>query len=219
MWGVVYHQTMRKVKAFMYPTFEYALTVLYSLFRGWRAEALAFGFRNSSIGSQHSQLYLLFLVRCVDHQFQMFNGMRRDRGEFVFFMSQPIAITTEDFVRWLWLQSRSGNRDQKQLPTLIGYLTVFLWFSVHLPRYVKGCRNVGVVRDIFLGTKPFDVGGRFACSIFGILHDLHVFPQSRVRLRRNDLFWWAKAPSSEDLFRITNLLNIYLKPSALQPMA
>ncbi|CAO2654015.1 Nn.00g107480.m01.CDS01 [Neocucurbitaria sp. VM-36] len=123
------------------------------------------GHSKGSLGSRYSQLYLSFLVSCLVHEFQMFSVVRRDMGEFVFFMSQPIAITLEDVVRWLWRQSTSTGtptNSHVHLPRLAGYIWVFLWFSLSLPLYVKGCRDAGIVRDAFFGNSPFDVGARLA---------------------------------------------------------
>ena len=125
------------------------------------------GLSKGSLGSRYSQLYLSFLVSCVVHEYQMFSVMRRDMGEFVFFMSQPVAITLEDVVRWLWRQSTSTktpHSSHAHLPRLAGYIWVFLWFSLSLPLYVKGCRDAGIVRDVFFGNRPFDAGHRFAFS-------------------------------------------------------
>lgn len=39
----------------------------------------------------------------------MFNVARKDMGNFAFFMSQPVAIATEDLVQWIWCKSKSQN--------------------------------------------------------------------------------------------------------------
>lgn len=102
----------------------------------------------------------------------MFNVEARDMGEFVFFMAQPIAITLEDFAQWLWMQSgraeHTKGKNQIPLGRLAGYTWVLLWFSVSLPLYVKGCRDAGIVRDAFLGRRPFDTGALLASSTLGM---------------------------------------------------
>lgn len=75
-------------------------------------------------------------------------------------MSQPFAITAEDFVQWIWLKcmgpSRSNSNDR--FDKLVGYIWVILWFSYSLPPYVKGIRDADIIRDVLSETYPFDIG-------------------------------------------------------------
>ncbi|KAF1848728.1 uncharacterized protein K460DRAFT_364714 [Cucurbitaria berberidis CBS 394.84] len=151
MWSVVYHQMMRKIVS------QPAIRITRFI-----------GFPKGSLGSWLSQIYISFFVSCLVHQFQMFMVTRRDMGEFVFFMSQPVAYTLETFVRWLWIQSRGAEKvpgeSELRFRRLVGYLWVILWFSSSLPVYVKGCRVANIVGDVFFGSRPFDTGVRLASS-------------------------------------------------------
>ncbi|KNG46361.1 dna-binding protein hexbp [Stemphylium lycopersici] len=153
MWSVVYHQIMRKMVS------QPAIRVVRLL-----------GIPKGSLASRYGQLYLSFAFSCLVHEYQMFMVTRKDMGEFVFFMSQPIAITVEDFAQYLWRRLRSraagSNMSDPASSTYVGYIWVFLWFSIILPVYVKGCRDVGIMRDLFLRGWPFDTGFRLANSNF-----------------------------------------------------
>jgi len=123
--------------------------------------------QKGSIGSRYAQLYISFAISCLYHEFQIFNVTRKDVGEFVFFMSQPIAITTEDFVQWiwskLWLQPQTSSLGRFE--KVIGYVWVFLWFSYSLPTYIKGIRDADIIRDVLLETWPFAVGSSLAMDL------------------------------------------------------
>ena len=128
------------------------------------------GIPKGSLASRYGQLYISFAVSCLVHEYQMFMVTRRDMGEFMFFMSQPIAITVEDLAEWLCRRLRpraaGSNRSDPASCTYVGYVWVFLWFSISLPVYVKGCRDTGIMRDLFLRRWPFDIGVRLANSNF-----------------------------------------------------
>jgi hypothetical protein len=87
-------------------------------------------------------------------------------GELVFFMSQPVAISTEDFVRWCWKHRRSRGLGTDRKGTMegayVGYVWVVVWFSASLPVYVKRCKDASIVRDAVLGSRPFEVGSYLA---------------------------------------------------------
>lgn len=118
----------------------------------------ALGFRKGSLASALCQLYIAFGVSTVVHQFQMFNVTRRDVGEFAFFMSQPVVITLEGAVMWLWRRYVRRSRSIVQVEVLLGYVWVVFWLSFSLPIYLKGSRDSGIVHDAFIGTAPFDFG-------------------------------------------------------------
>lgn len=87
----------------------------------------------------------------------MFNVTRRDMGEFAFFMSQPVAITIEDLVRWVWRNcGRSGGNGRFE--AIVGYIWVFAWFSFSLQLYIKGLMDAEVIRDWILEERPLDMG-------------------------------------------------------------
>jgi hypothetical protein len=105
------------------------------------------------------QLYLTFGISCLFHQCQMFNVARRDMGEFAFFMSQPVAITVEDFVRWAWRKAVGRQGPQvKRFETAVGSVWMLIWFSLTLHLYVRGLLTTGVIQDWILETDPLDVG-------------------------------------------------------------
>lgn len=117
--------------------------------------------RKGSLLSQYTQLYLVFGLSCLFHQFQMFNVTRRDMGEFAFFMSQPVAITVEDIVQGCWRNycgfaptpiSASG------FTRITGYVWTFLWFSFSLHLYIDGLLDANVINDWILGETPLQAG-------------------------------------------------------------
>ncbi|KAF3004406.1 hypothetical protein E8E13_010230 [Curvularia kusanoi] len=137
----VYHQTMRQMLS------APAIRITRAL-----------GFRKGSLASALCQLYLAFGLSTVVHQFQMFNVTRRDVGEFTFFMSQPVVITLEGAVMWLWRRYVRKSRSVAPVEIMLGYVWVVLWLSSSLPIYLKGSRDAGIVHDAFIGTAPFDFG-------------------------------------------------------------
>ena len=126
------------------------------------------GLRKGSLASGLLQLYVSFAISCLVHEFQMFMVKRRDMGELVFFMSQPVAITIESVVQRMAVQAparyRGAGRDDigPALARHAGYIWVVLWFSFSLPTYVKGCRDAGIVHDAIFGYRPFEAGVRLA---------------------------------------------------------
>lgn len=92
----------------------------------------------------------------------MFNVTRRDMGEFVFFMSQPVAILLEDLVQWIYKQS--STQPYSGTARFAGYIWVFLWFSITLPYYVKGCRDAGIMQDFIVGNETLDRVVQFVTS-------------------------------------------------------
>jgi hypothetical protein len=91
----------------------------------------------------------------------MFFVARKDMGEFVFFMSQPAAILFEALIHAIWKRLRTRNEGfgpiYNRVTSLICYLWVFLWFSVLLPVYIKGCRDVGILQDVIFRSRVYDL--------------------------------------------------------------
>jgi hypothetical protein len=118
------------------------------------------GFRKGSLASSYLQLYVAFTMSCIYHEANIFHAVRRDIGEFVFFMPQPLAITAEDFVQWCYRQITGRNKDDEltTFARLCGYLWVFIWFSYSLPPFVKGLRGARIIGDAIVQIWPFDVG-------------------------------------------------------------
>jgi hypothetical protein len=80
------------------------------------------------------------------HRWYMFNAVRRDVGEFRYFMAQPFAITLEDFVQWCWRQSVSDPSRNRMWPLAktVGYVWTIAWFSYCLPNFALGLHRVGI---------------------------------------------------------------------------
>lgn len=134
------------------------------------------GFRKGSFASSYVQLYVAFAMSCLYHEANIFHAARRDIGEFIFFMPQPIAITIEDLVQWCYRQITGRTKDDKLTPFArsCGYLWVFIWFSYSLPPFVKGLRDAGIISDAIVGTWPFDVGIRYGFLLRNVASPLHL---------------------------------------------
>ncbi len=117
-------------------------------------------FRKGTVGSKYTQLFISFAISFAFHRFQMFNVTRKDSGEFAFFMLQPVAITIEDLISWIFCKcfgsnkSNAGVRYQK----ILGYAWVFFWFSFCLSLYIKGLRDADIIRDALFENRPFELG-------------------------------------------------------------
>jgi len=80
-------------------------------------------------------------------------------GEFAFFMSQPLAITVEDFVQWAWWKvvGEQGSK-MRRFETAVGSIWMLVWFSLTLHLYIRGLLEVEVIRDWILDTDPLVIG-------------------------------------------------------------
>lgn len=60
-------------------------------------------------------------------------------------MAQPVVITIEDFVRWLWGKTVGPEQkdDFRSLELLVGYVWTFAAFTLTLQPYVRGM--IGVI--------------------------------------------------------------------------
>jgi len=67
----------------------------------------------------------------------MFNVTRKDMGEQLFFVSQPLAIVAEDLVHWTWKKTRVSKKSGR-LAKVVGYVWTFAWFSFSLRFYING---------------------------------------------------------------------------------
>ena len=115
--------------------------------------------RKGSLASRYTHLYLTFAISCLVHQYQMFNVTRRDMGEFAFFMSQPLAITFEDFVQYIWRKFQGGgSRESRRFEEAVGAVWTLTWFSFSLHLYIRGLVEAEVVRDWLMGPGPLIVG-------------------------------------------------------------
>lgn len=114
------------------------------------------GLRKGGVASSYSQLFLSFGISCFFHQVQMFNVTRRDMGELVFFMWQPVAIVAEDIVFALCNRAQVWST-LPRLRRVFAYAWTFAWFSFSLPFYVNGLVGSGVIKDWIFGYSPLRV--------------------------------------------------------------
>jgi hypothetical protein len=103
----------------------------------------------------------------IYHESNIFHAVRHDVGEFVFFMSQPFAITFEDFVQWCYHKATGRRKEDGITPfaRLVGYVWVIVWFSCSLPPFVKGLRDAGIIGDAIVKTWPYDLGIQHGLTI------------------------------------------------------
>ncbi|KAI0838313.1 membrane bound O-acyl transferase family-domain-containing protein [Hypoxylon sp. FL0890] len=129
-WSTTYHQTMRRT----FQTPGVRLARFLSLKQG-------------TLGSRYVQLYIAFFISFCVHGWQSFTTTRRDNGEFAFFVSQPVIITIEDFVRWIWQKSVNPRQREKLawLETLVGYVWTIIAFTVTLRPIMKGWTGIGLI--------------------------------------------------------------------------
>ncbi|XXG98625.1 hypothetical protein Hte_004950 [Hypoxylon texense] len=130
VWSVAYHQILRRIV--QQPGIRLARFL---------------GFKKGSIPSRYLQLYLAFYISFCIHWWQQYVITRGDKGEFAFFMMQPVAITVEDFVQWIWGKSVSPEQKKRLrwLELLVGYTWTFAAFTFTLTPYVKGMTGTGVI--------------------------------------------------------------------------
>ena len=114
------------------------------------------GVRKGTSASSYIQLYTAFTISWLLHKWCMFNAIHGEAGEFRFFMAQPLAITSEDFVQWCWRQSGYAER-HPGAAKFVGYVWVFAWFSYCLPLFVQAQRAVGIMEA--------DLGGSWAMQL------------------------------------------------------
>ena len=87
----------------------------------------------------------------------MFNVTRKDMGELAFFMSQPLAIITEDLTCWVWRRTRVYG-ENRRLERLVGYIWTLLCFSLSLQLYIGGLVEARIMKDWLLGYSPLRAG-------------------------------------------------------------
>ena len=118
------------------------------------------GLKKGVLASKYLQLFAAFAMSMLVHEWNIFLAVRHDMGEFRFFMSQPLAISLEDFVQWWWQKRvRSGRYDNlDRAARLVGYTWTIGWFSYSLPPFVNGLLSAG---DIIGG----DYGGPWIMTL------------------------------------------------------
>lgn len=100
------------------------------------------------------------------HEWQIFNAVRRDVGEFRFFIVQPFVITAEDFVQWCWRKYRPLGfpAEWDFVGKIVGYLWTVAWFSYCLPPFVEGLLRVGIIGPGYGEPWAMNLGKQTAVS-------------------------------------------------------
>ncbi|KAI1654000.1 hypothetical protein F4813DRAFT_239080 [Daldinia decipiens] len=129
-WSVAYHQLLRR-------------TVQQP---GLRLARLL-GFKKGSIPSRYIQLYLAFYISFSIHWWQQYVITRGDKGEFAFFMIQPVVITLEDFFQWVWRNAINTKRKQDLIwfEHAIAYVWTFTAFTFTLTPFLNGMVATGII--------------------------------------------------------------------------
>ncbi|KAI0897392.1 membrane bound O-acyl transferase family-domain-containing protein [Annulohypoxylon nitens] len=130
VWSTSYHQLMRRT--FQTPGLRLARLI---------------GFRKGTFGSRYLQLYSTFFISFCIHWFQSFNVSRHDNGEFSFFMLQPVIISVEDFLQWVWRKSvdPKQKKDLAWIETLVGYVWTIAAFTFTMRYVMRGWTSIGLI--------------------------------------------------------------------------
>ncbi|KAI0095915.1 hypothetical protein F4814DRAFT_435407 [Daldinia grandis] len=144
-WSVAYHQILRR--AVQQPGIRLARLL---------------GFKKGSIPSRYIQLYLGFYISFSIHWWQQYVITRGDKGEFAFFMIQPVVITIEDFAQWVWRNTITPKRKQDLLwfELAIGYVWTFTAFAFTLTPFVKGMVATGIIGGSLEEAMAMSLGQR-----------------------------------------------------------
>ncbi|KAI1206761.1 uncharacterized protein F4807DRAFT_438204 [Annulohypoxylon truncatum] len=130
VWSTSYHQIMRR--PFQTPGLRLARFL---------------GLKKGTFGSRYLQLYSAFFVSFCTHWFQSFVVSRHDNGELAFFMLQPVIISVEDFLQWIWRKSIDPKRkkDLTRLETVVGYVWTIAAFTFTLQPVMRGWTDIGLI--------------------------------------------------------------------------
>ncbi|KAI0883682.1 membrane bound O-acyl transferase family-domain-containing protein [Annulohypoxylon maeteangense] len=130
VWSTSYHQLMRK--PFQFPGLRLARFLC---------------LKKGTFGSRYLQLYSTFYISCCIHRYQSYIVSRHENGEFAFFMLQPVIISVEDFLRWVWRKSVSPKQkeDLARFEVLIGYFWTIAAFTFTLRYVIKGWVGIGLI--------------------------------------------------------------------------
>lgn len=131
-WGTTYHQQMRRT--FQQPGIRLARLL---------------GFKKGSFSSRYLQLYSAFFISFATHWFQSYTVSRSDQGEFAFFMAQPVVISIEDFVAWVWKRSVAPKQRRRRslawLELYAGYVWTIAAFTITVRPIMRGWTDTGMV--------------------------------------------------------------------------
>ncbi|KAI1087688.1 hypothetical protein F5B19DRAFT_60572 [Rostrohypoxylon terebratum] len=130
VWSTSYHQLMRRT--FQTPGLRLARFI---------------GFKKGTFGSRYLQLYSTFFISFCIHWFQSFAVSRHDNGELSFFMMQPVIISVEDFLQWIWRKSVDPKRkkDLARVETLVGYVWTIVAFTFTMRYVMRGWVSIGLI--------------------------------------------------------------------------
>lgn len=124
------------------------------------------GFKKGTLLSRYFQLYLAFFISFSIHWWQRYTITRRDGGELAFFMMQPVVITIEDFIQWVWGRTISPKRKETlhSFEQVVGYVWTFAAFTLTLQPYVRGM--IGVIG----GSSPDEAAAFSLGQQHGAMH-------------------------------------------------
>ncbi|XXH02666.1 hypothetical protein Hte_009048 [Hypoxylon texense] len=132
LWSTAYHQILRR------PLQQPGIRL-----------ARLLGLKKGTLASRYLQLYLAFFLSFGTHWWQSYTIAREGKGEFPFFMLQPVVITAEDFLRWVWRQSVSAERRRRRrlarLELLAGYAWTVAAFTLTLRPVMQGWTGTGLI--------------------------------------------------------------------------
>ncbi|TFK66885.1 hypothetical protein BDN72DRAFT_888993 [Pluteus cervinus] len=136
-WGCTWHQVLRR---FMTSCGRYTSGLL--------------GFRPGTSGSSYTQLYVAFGISAIIHSLggDLMIGSEYLGSSAPFFMSQAVAITFEDLV--IAVVQRLGLKVPSKLAHIIGYIWVFVWFSISMPWMLDPYLRAGFGSVELLPVKP-----------------------------------------------------------------
>ncbi|KAI0172543.1 membrane bound O-acyl transferase family-domain-containing protein [Hypoxylon sp. FL1284] len=138
VWSTTYHQNLRR--ALQQPGVRLARFL---------------GLRKGTLASRYLQLYVAFFLSFAVHWWQSYVAVRGDRGELAFFMAQPVVITIEDFLRWIWhgAVDAERRRDLARFERRVGYVWTVAAFTLTLRPAIRGWTGTSMIG----GASPDEV--------------------------------------------------------------
>ncbi|KAF5328775.1 hypothetical protein D9619_011605 [Psilocybe cf. subviscida] len=147
MWGRVWHQMLRKVRA-KAETTVLKPTVLQSVTAHGSAAADILHLPKSRFRT-YFQLYVAFLVSGLLHMAGDYMFLHNVAGVSVqFFLLQAVAITFEDAI--IGVARRTGVTTSSPLTRAAGFCWVFVWFALTIPYWLEPLFHGG----LFNATSP-----------------------------------------------------------------
>ncbi|KAI1379756.1 membrane bound O-acyl transferase family-domain-containing protein [Hypoxylon crocopeplum] len=130
VWSTSYHQILRR--PFQQPGIRLARLL---------------GLEKGTVASRYLQLYLAFFLSFSTHWWQSYTVSRQDNGELAFFMMQPVIITIEDFLQWVWGKFMGPKRKESLawLEIYMGYAWTVAAFTLTFRPVMKGWTSIGLI--------------------------------------------------------------------------